>query len=235
MADDKAKNDQQELETEDVEETKGGADQSTEAKAGEDNGGAGGNDAGAKQEKTFTQDQVNRMMAREKNQGRAAALKELGIDPKDAKAVAMVKALVESQKTDEQKAAEKAAEDSAKQSENERRVMVAEAKAEAMMLGVQAQYVDDVIALALAKMSDDTDLKTIIGEYKNKYPMWFKAEEEDGGKGGNGSGKKTGQKGTGSSVKSNAGGKESETKGLGARLAAQRKSATKSSYWGGKR
>lgn len=193
-----------------------------------------GDDKGGKSGKTFTQEQVNKMMTREKNQGRSAALKELGIDPKDSKMVAMVKALIESQKTDEQKAAEKDAENQTKMNEAEQRAQTAEAKAEAMMLGVKTQYVDDVVTLALAKMTEDSDLKTIIGEFKTKYPVWF-GESEDDDKGGKDKGKgKIGQKGTGSSVKTSKEEKgKGEEKGLGARLAAQRRgTGKKSSYWG---
>ncbi len=192
----------------------------------------GGDDKG-KSSKTFTQEQVNKMMTREKNQGRSAALRELGIDPKDSKMVAMVKALIESQKTDEQKVAEKDAENQTKMNEAERRAQVAEAKAEAMMLGVKTQYVEDVVTLALAKMTEDSDLKTIIGELKTKYPVWF-GESEDDDKGGKDKGKgKTGQKGTGSSVKTSKEDKGKEEKGFGARLAAQRRgTGKKSSYWG---
>ena len=185
--------------------------------------------------KTFTQDQVTKMMAREKNQGRAAALKELGINPKDTKAIAMVKALIDSQKTDEQKAAEKESENQTKVNEAEQRAQVAEAKAEAMMLGVKTQYVDDVVTLALAKMTEDSDLKTIIGEFKTKYPVWFGESSEDDKAKDKGKGK-TGQRGTGSSVKNSDKEKKGEEKGLGARLAAQRKSSgKKSSYWGNNR
>lgn len=182
--------------------------------------------------KTFTQEQVNKMMTREKNQGRNAVYKELGIDPKDSKAIAMVRALIDSQKTDEQKAAEAASETQAKVTEAEQRAQVAEAKAEAMMLGVKSQYVDDVVTLALAKMTDDSDLKTIIGEFKTKYPVWFgESGKEDDDK--DKSKSKTGQKGTGSSVKDSGKEKGGENKSLGARLAAQRKTGNKkSSYWG---
>ena len=200
-------------------------DKSDKDKSGDDKGKSG---------KTFTQEQVNKMMTREKNQGRNAALRELGIDPKDSKMVAMVKALIESQKTDEQKAAEKDAENQTKMNEAEQRAQVAEAKVEAMMLGVKTQYVDDVVTLALAKMTEDSDLKTIIGEFKTKYPVWF-GESEDDDKGGKDKGKgKTGQKGTGSSVKASKEDKgKGEEKGFGARLAAQRRgTGKKSSYWG---
>ena len=174
------------------------------------------------------------MMTREKNQGRNAVYKELGIDPKDTKAIAMVKALIDSQKTDEQKAAEKETENQTKMNEAEQRAQVAEAKAEAMMLGVKTQYVDDVVTLALAKMTEDSDLKTIIGEFKTKYPVWFGESEEDDDKGkGKDTKGKTGQKGTGSSVKTSKEDKKADEKGLGARLAAQRRgTGKKSSYWG---
>ena len=220
-------------ENEDVEDQDDNKDDSGKSgkddKSGKDKGG----DDKGKSGKTFTQEQVNKMMTREKNQGRNAALKELGIDPKDSKMVAMVKALIESQKTDEQKAAEKDAENQTKMNEAEQRAQVAEAKAEAMMLGVKTQYVDDVVTLALAKMTEDSDLKTIIGEFKTKYPVWF-GESEDDDKGGKDKGKsKTGQKGTGSSVKNSDKEKKGEEKGLGARLAAQRRgTGKKSSYWG---
>lgn len=201
---------------------------------GSDDKGSGGKESGGKESKgkTFTQDQVTKMMTREKNQGRNAAYKEMGIDPKDDKMVKMFKAFVESQKTDDQKAAEKESENQTKINEAEQRAMVAEAKAEAMMLGVKPQYVEDIVTLALAKMTDGSDMKTIIGEFKTKYPVWFGESEEDN-KDDKDSKKQTGQKGTGSSVKSDKEKKGEENKGLGARLAAQRKTSNKkSSYWG---
>ena len=187
--------------------------------------------------KVFTQEQVTKISTREKNQGRAAALKEMGIDPKDTKMIAMIKAFVDSQKTDDQRAAEQQAEAQKQNAENERRLAIAEAKAEAMMQGVKTQYVDDIVTLALAKVSDDSDLKTIIGEFKTKYPVWFGESEEDENDKDKGKGK-TGQRGTGSSVKSNDKDKKGDEKGkgIGARLAAQRKSGnSKSSYWGAKK
>lgn len=232
MAEEKKDN----LTEEEIEENEDVEDQTDEGsgESGKDNksGGDKGSNKGGKSEKTFTQDQVNRMMTREKNQGRNAVYKELGIDPKDTKTVAQFKAFIESQKTEEQKAAEKESADKAKQAESEHRVAVAEAKAEAMMTGVKPQYVEDAVTLVLAKLGEDTDVKTLLGELKTKYPIWFGESDDEDDKGAKG---KTGQKGTGSSVKqAEKGGKKGEAeKGLGARLAAQRKSgAKKSSYWG---
>lgn len=216
----------EELENEDVE------DQATEEETGDDGKGSEtgkGKEAG-KVAKTFTQEQVNKMMTREKNQGRAAVYKELGINPNDKKAVAMVKALIDSQKSDEQKEAEKNAEDQQKIEEANLRAMTAEAKAEAMQLGCKPQFVDDLVTLALARMTEDGDMKTIIGEFKTKYPVWFEKGDDEKDS------KKTGQKGTGSSVKTQEKGtKKGEEQSLGQRLAAQRKkSSGKTSYWGKK-
>lgn len=196
----------------------------TGSDAGSDNTSGSGSS-----EKTFTQKQVSSMMAKEKRQGRDAAFKEMGIDPNDSKMVNMFKAFIQSQKTDEQKANEEVAAQAAKIAEAEQRAMVAEAKAEAMQLGVLPQYADDAVTLALSKMSDDTDLKSIIGELKTKYPVWFDASNAGA------DGKNTiGQKGTGASINnsSDKGGKGN--KGMGARLATQRKTANganKKSFW----
>lgn len=178
-------------------------------------------------EKTFSQTQVNKMMTREKNQGRNAALKELGIDPKNKEQVKAVQAFIASQKTDEQKALEKEQETNQQIQEANNRAAKAEAKAEAMQMGVKSEFVDDIVTLALAKLSDDTDLKTIIGEFKTKYSTWFIASDDDDNN------KNVGNKGTGTSVKKvEKGGKNKEAQGIGARLAAQRKSSSKkSSYW----
>lgn len=228
----KGLNNEEELEDEEDQNDNSGTADGAGDKGAEDKGGK---ETGKKKERSFSQEQVNRMMTREKNQGRTAAFKEMGIDPKDTKMVKMFQAFVESQKSDELKAAEKDIEAQNKQAEMEQRALMAEAKAEAMMLGVKAQYVEDAVTLALSKMSDDTaaDLKTVLSELKEKYGLWFEADEDDD-KSGKDKKSKTGQRGTGSSVKeaSKRGGKDSG--GMGARLAAQRRPAGKSSYWGTK-
>lgn len=240
MADENKNINNEELDDENVDQN--GSGQSGDDNSGDDNKGSKG-DAGAKGtgsngsdgSKTFTQDQVTRMMTREKNQGRAAAFRELGIDPKDEKTVKMFKAFVESQKTDEQKEQEEKSAQQTALVEAQQKALVAEAKAEAMMLGVGKQYVDDVVTLALSKMTDDSDLKTIIGEFKTKYPVWFAGSDDDDNKDGkkDDKSKKAGMKGTGSSVKTSKEDKKGDEKGLGARLAAQRKASSgKKSYWG---
>ena len=209
------------------------------ANAGNNNDGANGNAGtegtegnGGAGEKTFTQAEVNKMMAREKHQGVNSVYNELGIKPGDKKAIDSIKEYLSSQKTDEQKAHE--AEESKAQeiADAQQRATIAEAKAEAMMIGVQTQFVEDAVTLALAKIANEegTDLKTALGELKTKYPVWFGTSEED-----KKDKKDVGQKGTGSSVKSSEKDKGNEGKSLGARLAANRHNSGKSTYWGVKK
>lgn len=222
-----------------LEEGQGTEDQNNAGATGDtgsnDNGGqstgdnSGNNDG--KGEKTFTQDDVNRMMTREKKQGANSVYNELGIKPGDKKSIEAVKKFLESQKTDAQKEAESIAANNAALEEANHKLALAEAKAEAMQLGVQAQFVDDAVTLALGKVANEegTDIKTALGELKTKYPVWFENGSGDDSKD---SKAKTGQKGTGSSVKSGSKDKGDESKNLGARLAANRKSnAGKKSYW----
>lgn len=198
---------------------------------GENQSGAGdgeGTQAGTQStEKTFTQNQVTSMMAKEKKQGKEAAFRELGIDPNNAQQMAMIKALVESQKTDEQKTIEQAAENAAKIAEAEHRALVAEAKAEAMQLGIKPEFVDDAVTIALSKVDDNTDLKSVIGEMKTKYSVWFDNTVPEDNKNA------TGKTGTGSSMNNNGTGGTGKkaAEGLGARLAAQRTQGQKKSFW----
>ena len=185
-----------------------------------------GSESGNTDEKsgrTFTQEEVNRMMANEKRQGKNSVYKELGIDPKDKKAVAMVKAILESQKDDETDEATNSEIDEANH-----RAMVAEAKAEAMMIGILPKYVEDVVSLALPKVTEEKDLKSVMRELKAKYPIWVKADDSDPNN--------KGKSGTGSSLgNSGSKGGDDKSKGIGARLAASRKAnKSKKSYWGNK-
>lgn len=194
---------------------------------GDDNG-TGNNESNNKTEKTFTQHQVSAMMSKEKKQGRAAAYAELGINPEDTKMVSMLKNFINAQKTDEQKAAEELSASAAKVVEAEKRAMIAEAKVEALSAGVNPEYVDDCVTVAISKVSDTVDLATAFKELKEKYPVWFNASDNSGK--GN-----VGQKGTGTSISnmgSTAGGNDGKG-GLAAKLAAAKKgnSTSKSSFW----
>ena len=196
----------------------------------------GGTDAGSsKKEKVFTQEEVNRMMAREKKQGRMALLKELGYkDEETAKSASKsYNAWLDAQKSDEEKRKDNEEKSSEAIREAQAKAEISEAKAEALLLGCEPKYVDDVIALAVAKKTEDGDFKTIIGDLKKKYPVWFDKSSDDDAE--EGEKKKEGQKGTGGSVsksKSKAG-KSGDEKSLGARLATARRAqgSNKKSFW----
>ena len=196
--------------------------------SGSDDGDNSQSDGNQPAGKTFSQDDVTRMMTREKQQGRNAVFNELGIDPNDTKTIEMVKAIMAAQKQDE----EPPVAPSADLIEAQHRADVAEAKAEAMMLGAQPKFVDDIVTLATAKLqdSDETDFKTVVSQIKEKYPVWF-------GEGGSDDDSKNsvGSRGTGSSIGSNAGAKKDAGAGelsLGQRLAASKKySKPSKSFW----
>lgn len=205
-----------------------GADNNQNGTGDDNNNGTGNNESNNKTEKTFTQHQVSAMMSKEKKQGRAAAYAELGINPEDTKMVSMLKNFINAQKTDEQKAAEELSASAAKVVEAEKRAMIAEAKVEALSAGVNPEYVDDCVTVAISKVNDTTDLATAFKELKEKYPVWFNASDNSGK--GN-----VGQKGTGTSISnmgSTAGGNDGKG-GLAAKLAAAKKgnSTSKSSFW----
>lgn len=170
--------------------------------------------------KTYTQEQLNSMMANEKRTARQAILKELGFDIKDDKnfkdTMKSIKATLDAGKTQAQLDAEaKAAAETAK-AEAETKAAKLEMKVAALAAGVNPEYLDDVIVLAQSKVSEIMPVEKVMEEFKNKYPSFF--AETSGGSG------------TGSSNnpprKPPAG-----TESLGQRLAKVNKPTAKSSYF----
>lgn len=187
-------------------------------------------DSAKEKEKTFSQADVDRMMAREKKQGARSILKRLGITKLDEKTEKKIRDLLESEKSDAQKQAEAAIEENTKLEEANKRALTAEIKAEAMQAGAQSQYVDDIVTLILAKVDNEEglDAGTAISELKTKYPVWFTVKETDD----DNKKKKVGDKGTGSSVSTKKTKSEDGEKNIGTRLAANRRKASgKKSYW----
>lgn len=180
-------------------------------------------DDSEKGEKTFTQSEVNKMMSREKKQGRSALLKELGFkNVDDAKSFYnKYKPQEDASKTDEQKQNEV----NSQNTELQNKLATAQAQVAAMKFGAKSEYVDDVITLALAKLDDENDdLNEIFGEIKTKHSYMFISKDED--EKGN-----AGKKGTGGSPSGkNSSGSDKE-KSIGARLAAAKKNNTIKSHY----
>lgn len=212
-----------------------GADESKEkSTVNETNGdnGTKNEDKGTNTVKSFTQEQVDAIKKAEQQAARSDVYKKLGIEEGDEKVIAMFKAFVESQKTEEQKSTEEKAKYVADTAKAEQRARVAEVKAEALLLGANAEYIDDIVTLAMSKIAknEGTDVKTAITEIKTKYSAFFKQEEKKDDD------DSVGKRGTGSSIRSESGkGKKdsgSIKEGLGKRLATARVGSTnKSSFW----
>lgn len=172
------------------------------------------------EDRIFSQDDVTKMMAREKQQGRSSAYNKLGIDPNNADMVAKVQEFVKSLAPHGDEAVAAAEQ---RLREAEAKVKVAETKAELLQAGIVTNYVDDAMVLVNAKLDKETDIVAAIGELKKKFPVWFTTTNQGAQQ----------FRGTGSNPKSQEGGSVGDDKGsLGKRLAASKKnSQPKRSYF----
>lgn len=174
---------------------------------GNKNSGAGNNPAGAddskggnnpagEQPKTFTQEDVNRIAAREKQQGSASAYKELGFNSADEakKAIEAWRKSDDDKKDEATKANEaKAAAEKATADANAK-ALTLERKLAAIEAGVDPKNADDVVTLASAKTNDSTTFEAALEAIKKSYPSMFKASAGDnnGGTGNNSNGARGG-------------------------------------------
>lgn len=145
-------------------------------------------------EKTFTQSEVNRMMKGEKEKGRAAILKELGVkDFRTAKeGLDKYRASVEESKTDLQKATDAVAQANTEKAEAESRAVFAETCVTAIQAGVSSEYVKDFVAIALQKASaeEEADMDDIISSMKtNPAYSGFFTSTQPASNGATGTGK----------------------------------------------
>lgn len=174
-------------------------------------------------EKTFTQAEMTATATKEKRAGKNAILKLFGCaDEKAAKeeAVAYL-AWKESQKTEEQKQQEATDKLKTDKTDAEKRATLAENKLAAFMSGVNKDSIEDALAIASLKVTEDKDLAEVLEEMKTqpKYKGFFSSGEPSG-------------KGTGSGVShGNRGGNNTEN--IGERLGKQNAKVTakKSSYF----
>lgn len=176
--------------------------------------GNGDNGSGGAEDKTFTQEQVNSMIAAEKRKNLSSVYKGLGFDSEEA-AKAFVdkyKGEEERNKTDLVKAQERASQLEAEKSAEAAKAQDLQYRFDAMAEGCDAKSAADVVVLAKAKMSDDKDFAAALKEVKEQYPAMF-------GQTDNGNGGGTGGGGTSPRQKLKSG----DLSGIGKRLAEQRK------------
>lgn len=160
--------------------SEGGSEGGNGGSEGEDEDGDEGDEG---DDKKFTQADVNKLLAKEKRKGKTSILKDLGLDPEDKEAVSKLKQLIESNRSDGEKKdkALKDAQDTA--SKEATRATKAEQKLKVLMAGCQKDFVEEVTAMALAKMDDDTDFDEALEAVKKKMPNCFGESEEDQDKG----------------------------------------------------
>lgn len=128
-------------------------------------------DAGSqdKNVKTFTQEDVNRMMAAEKEQGRKSILKELGVqDVASAKeGLQKYQEFLNSQKSELEKAQASEAKLQSDYAAAIARANHAENCIAAMKLGANTESIDDLVTLAMSKVSETKDFATVLSEMKS--------------------------------------------------------------------
>lgn len=129
----------------------------------------------------FSQEEVNGMLAREKAQGRAALLKELGFenidDLKDI--VSKHNEQIQKQMTPEQKLDQQNRQLTADLMKEKVSRQAAEFKVAAMKAGVNPELVDDFVILAMAKKTDDKTFDAVVAEMKVSNAFYFVNKEED--------------------------------------------------------
>lgn len=194
--------------------------------ADDDEGGDEDDDSDdSAEEKKFTQADMTATATREKKQGRKAAIKELGFkSEKEAKEeMAEYRKWKESQLTPEQKQQKQLEDKETEKSEAEKRAQAAEEKLAVVVAGVRKDSIDDVLAIARVKVTEEKTLDDVLEEMKkeDRYKSFF-----DGGDEGDDS-----KDGTGGSMKHKKG--KGGTENIGARLAKQNlgNKPTKSSYF----
>ncbi len=204
----------------------GGEGGNGEAGAGGNSGGGEGGQQGTQgnqqpEGKSYTQEQLNAMMANEKRTARQAILKELGLEYKDDKdfktQMANIKKTLDAGKTQQQLDAEaKKAAEAARDEANAKATQL-EMKVAALSAGVNPDCVDDIITLAAPKVTEEKPITKVLEELKTKYPAMFGETQKNTGTGGSTRGSNR---------------KSTEEEGLGARLAkAHKTSGGKSSYF----
>lgn len=148
-------------------------------------GGEGTNESGTgdktppEGEKTFTQEDVNNIATREARKAQEKLFKELGIEDFESAKEGMAKfqEWQESQKTEAELQSEKLTKleksHAATQAENE----TLKAQISAVKAGVNADSVEDVVALAERQVSEDVTIDDAIQQVIKKYPHFAAAEE----------------------------------------------------------
>lgn len=152
----------------------GGAGSETNPTDGADGEGEG-TETNPTEEKTFTQEEVNRMI-----KDRVAREKKGQLSKEELKAYQDWK---ESQKTEAQKQSEALTNAEKAKQDAEERANTLEAKVTCLSKGVLADSVDDVVILAKAMVSDDVTMDQAVDKVLEKYPSFKGVQQQEENKG----------------------------------------------------
>ena len=176
------------------------------------------NSDGGAGEKTYTQAQVNVMLANEKRQGKQAILRALGIkDVNEGKSKMQQQQQTNQQQLDEENQAAQLVSNARQAQINaEARAQAAERKLSVLKAGVRPEFVDDVVYIATGKETDAEDFEEVITAMKETHSFYFmqdnNSSQNNNGTGGNANFKKQQQQ-------------QEQAGALGKRLAEQRMKA----------
>lgn len=110
-------------------------------------------------------------------------MKEIGVEDKDALKGIIAKAKEEEDKnkTDLQKANDSLTEATKQLAEERKARLVAEAKVSAMQLGAKPELVEDLVIVAMTKVTKEKDINTVISEMKDSQTgkVYFAEKEEE--------------------------------------------------------
>ena len=175
------------------------------------------NSDGGAGEKTYTQAQVNVMLANEKRQGKQAILRALGIkDVNEGKSKMQQQQQTNQQQLDEENQAAQLLSNARQAQINaEARAQAAERKLSVLKAGVRPEFVDDVVYIATGKATDAEDFEAVVTAMKETHSFYFMQDNnsnQNNGTGGNTNFKKQQQQ-------------QEQAGALGKRLAEQRMKA----------
>ena len=176
------------------------------------------NSDGGAGEKTYTQAQVNVMLANEKRQGKQAILRALGIkDVNEGKSKMQQQQQTNQQQLDEENQAAQLLSNAREAQINaEARAQAAERKLSVLKAGVRPEFVDDVVYIATGKATDAEDFEEVVTAMKETHSFYFmqdnNSNQNNNGTGGNANFKKQQQQ-------------QEQAGALGKRLAEQRMKA----------
>ena len=149
----------------------GGAGSEANPTDGADGEDEGTEETNQKEEKTFTQEEVNRMI-----KDRIAREKKGQLSKEELKAYQEWK---ESQKTEAQKQSEALTNAEKAKQDAEERANTLEAKVTCLSKGVLADSVDDVVILAKAMVSEEVTMGQAVDKVLEKYPSFKGVQQEE--------------------------------------------------------